>query len=305
MLRTVAARKRVDRLRVVADDRDAAAVGTQERDDVGLQRVRVLVLVDEHGVEALRARGHRQGRRAAAPEQQQVVVVEHVLRLSCGRCTPRRGRLRSSASSLHHGNASGARPRAASARSRTASRCRGTCPSAGTACPCDRDRASVRTRCMRSSASDRSRIVKSGGRPIVAPVQAQEPRRHRVERAAPDRARRRAAGRSAPSPAAAAQQPVDPPQHLLGGAAREGEQQDAARVGMPLSTRYATRCASVAVLPVPAPATIRSGPLPCDAAARCAVDSGRAQERASADSTGSVAGLHRGLRSRGASRCAV
>ena len=72
----------VDRLRVVADTRHAAAVGAQERDDLGLQRVGVLELVDEHVVEALAHAGT--GLRVcehAVPEQQQVVVVQYLLRL--------------------------------------------------------------------------------------------------------------------------------------------------------------------------------------------------------------------------------
>ncbi len=72
----------VDRLRVVADTRHAAAVGAQERDDLGLQSVGVLELVDEHMVEALAHAGT--GLRVcehAVPEQEQVVVVQYLLRI--------------------------------------------------------------------------------------------------------------------------------------------------------------------------------------------------------------------------------
>jgi hypothetical protein len=46
--------------------------------------------------------------------------------------------------------------------------------------------------------------------------------------------------------------------HLAGGAAREGQQQDAAG-SAPQSTSCATRCASVLVLPDPAPAITSRG----------------------------------------------
>jgi hypothetical protein len=75
------AAERVDRLRVVAHDHQPVAGGAQRREDVGLERVRVLVLVDQDVVEQLRDRGAR--RRVAAervPEQEQVVVVERALR---------------------------------------------------------------------------------------------------------------------------------------------------------------------------------------------------------------------------------
>ena len=74
--------------------------GPQQRDDLGLQRVGVLVLVDEHVVEALaHARaGDRVGEQAV-PEEQQVVVVEDLLLLLAVRvareelCEPRLRRL--------------------------------------------------------------------------------------------------------------------------------------------------------------------------------------------------------------------
>ena len=72
----------VDGLRVVADAGDAGAVRPQQADDVGLQRVGVLVLVDEHVVEALADPGAAGGvGEQAVPEQQQVVVVEDLLLL--------------------------------------------------------------------------------------------------------------------------------------------------------------------------------------------------------------------------------
>ena len=85
-LQDVAHRRRaepVDRLRVVADDRQVPrrAGRAQPLEDVGLQGVRVLVLVDEHVVEH---GGELVARLLAArerlPEQQEVVVVQDVLR---------------------------------------------------------------------------------------------------------------------------------------------------------------------------------------------------------------------------------
>src|SRR5215211_6399572 len=71
----------VDRLRVVPDDRQVPTAGWSHRfEDVRLDRVRVLVLVDEDVVEhrsELLPGGGRRGERL--PEQQQVVVVEDVL----------------------------------------------------------------------------------------------------------------------------------------------------------------------------------------------------------------------------------
>ncbi len=72
----------VDRLRVVADHGQAAAVRLHREQDRRLQRVGVLVFVDQHVVEEaadfgteLRLAHHLR------PVQQQVVVVEHLLRL--------------------------------------------------------------------------------------------------------------------------------------------------------------------------------------------------------------------------------
>ena len=72
----------VDRLGVVSDDREVPrAVGrAHPLEDVGLERVRVLVLVDQDVVEhrgELRPGGRRG--REGLPEQQEVVVVEDML----------------------------------------------------------------------------------------------------------------------------------------------------------------------------------------------------------------------------------
>jgi hypothetical protein len=95
--------KGIDRLRVVADARHARAVRTQERDDLGLQHVGVLVLVDEHGVETLaHARAGDRVTQEAVPEEQQVVVVEHLLLFFEVGVTAKR-LLRSASASRHQG----------------------------------------------------------------------------------------------------------------------------------------------------------------------------------------------------------
>ena len=72
----------VDRLRVVAHHGQAPAVGLQRVQDAGLQAVGVLVLVDQHVVEARAHRGGDGGLlHGQVPVQQQVVVVQHALRL--------------------------------------------------------------------------------------------------------------------------------------------------------------------------------------------------------------------------------
>ena len=73
--------KRINRLRVVADNRDAVAAFAEVLQDLGLQHVRVLVFVDEDVIEFAanlcrepRVVHHR------VPVEQQVVVVECLIR---------------------------------------------------------------------------------------------------------------------------------------------------------------------------------------------------------------------------------
>ncbi len=74
--------KRIDRLRVVADDRQSASAGLQRQQDRRLQTVGVLIFVDHHVIEA-RADLFRQRRlrHRLRPVEQQIVVIEHVLLL--------------------------------------------------------------------------------------------------------------------------------------------------------------------------------------------------------------------------------
>ena len=73
--------KRIDRLRIVADDGDAVAILPEVLQDLRLQHVRVLILVDEDVIELAADLGreplvahHR------VPVEQQVVVVERLIR---------------------------------------------------------------------------------------------------------------------------------------------------------------------------------------------------------------------------------
>src|SRR5690606_21657282 len=74
--------ERVDRLSVVADDADARAVRLHRVHDVGLKRVRILILVDQHVLETI-AELARDPRLLDEnlPIEQQVVVIENVLAL--------------------------------------------------------------------------------------------------------------------------------------------------------------------------------------------------------------------------------
>src|SRR5450759_1557747 len=69
--------KAVDGLGVVADAGDARAVRTQQRDDVGRQRVRMLERVDQHVVEAL-AHARAAGWIGEEPAPEQPVSYTHL-----------------------------------------------------------------------------------------------------------------------------------------------------------------------------------------------------------------------------------
>ena len=74
--------KRVDRLRVVADDSQARAIRLQRGEDRRLQAIGVLIFIDEDMVEARgKMRGDLGLARHLRPVEKQVVVIENVLRL--------------------------------------------------------------------------------------------------------------------------------------------------------------------------------------------------------------------------------
>ncbi len=235
----------VDGLGVVADAGDAAAVGPQQRDDVGLQRVGVLELVDEHVVEALaHARPGDGVGEQAAPEEEQVVVVQDLLLLLAVRvareelCEPRLRRLAPRERRAQHLRQRQLRVDAA----RVHVEARGLLREArAVAADAERGARDVHEVLGVAAVEDREVRLQAD----VARVHAQQARGDGVERAAPD-ALLQAAGAeggeaggadgaggagSAAGRGRLRQQRVDAPQHLGGGAAREREQQDAPRVG--------------------------------------------------------------------------
>ena len=72
--------ERVDRLGVVADDRQASASGLERQQDRGLQAVRVLILIDQDVIEtAADVVGQGGVADHLRPVEQEVVIIEHVL----------------------------------------------------------------------------------------------------------------------------------------------------------------------------------------------------------------------------------
>ena len=72
----------IDRLRVVADDGEAAPIRLQRQQDRGLQAVGVLIFVDQHVIEAAADLfGDQRIAHHLRPVEQQIVVIEHVLGL--------------------------------------------------------------------------------------------------------------------------------------------------------------------------------------------------------------------------------
>ncbi len=119
---------------------------------------------------------------------------------------------------------------------------------------------SWRTTSIRSAESPRSRMPKPGSRPTAraysrssrAPIAWNVPAQGRRTAAAGDAARRFSDSAWATSRSA---------RRVISVAARRLKVNSRMRAGsMPESTRWATRCASVPVLPVPAPAITSSGP---------------------------------------------
>ena len=220
--------KAVDRLGVVADAGDAAAVGPQPRDDVGLQGVGVLVFVDQHVIEALAhaLAGRRIGEQAAQ-EEQQVVVVEHLLLLLgvgvAGEEPPEVGGGRL-APGKRAGQHLGQRRLGVDA-ARVDVEAGGLLGEARTVAAEPERRAGDVQEVLGVAAVEDGEV---GTEADVARVDAQQTRGDGVEGAAPD-----AGGDAARADPAGREERFDAAQHLGGGAAREGEQQDAPRVGAP------------------------------------------------------------------------
>src|SRR6266850_7200010 len=119
---------------------------------------------------------------------------------------------------------------------------------------------SCRTTSIRSAASPRSSTLKLGCSPTR--LQWRRISRFAIEWKVPDHGRRTCIA-SSPTMRCA--------RRVISIAARRLKVRSRMRCGFaPSRMRCATRCASVLVLPVPAPAMISSGPPPKHAAARCA-----------------------------------
>ncbi len=95
--------ERVDGLGVVPDGCEVLAAGAEHLQDLGLKPVGVLILVDQDAVEpAADGPGRARIGQQAVPEEQQIVIVEHVL-LALVVHVSGEERRRSSVSSLHQG----------------------------------------------------------------------------------------------------------------------------------------------------------------------------------------------------------
>ena len=216
--------ERVDRLRIVAHDGEPGAVGLQPEQDRSLQRVGVLVLVDEHVVEA-RGDAPREllDPHHLLPVEQQVVVVEHRLGLLCLDVRAEKALQR-----LLPVGAPGKRPRKRLAHRHAAVDRVGIDREAGRLlrkAALRRGEAQVvahqvhQVRGVAAIEDRESRIQADALR-----VQPQQLRADRVEGSRPlDRSRGNA---RAPGERASAQA-LDPPRHLQRHAPREREQQDA------------------------------------------------------------------------------
>ena len=226
----------------------------------------------------LRQRGLRH---QVVPVEQQVVVVEHVR----APAWPRRRRANSSRSSSAHvcapreGRVEGVLDGALGVDGVRVDREAGA-PCAGSALrACATGRARRAAGRCRSAASERSSTVKRRVEADRLGVQAQQAVGDRVEGAGPaDLGRARPPRRrrpSVPQPRARCARA----RRVISAAARRVKVSSRIRRGSaPLRIRWATRCASVLVLPEPAPAMISSGPPPaapaspppCSTARRCA-----------------------------------
>ena len=216
--------------------------------DVGLQRVRVLVLVDQDVVEQLAS--------ARAP------AARGAARASTGAGRRSRGRSAARLRSSSAGRPAGCRrPPRCTTGTRASGRRRASSPRV------DRPRVDRRQRVLAreaplavaSPSSLADQVHQVGGVGLVehrevgtqaerAPVQPQQPVGDRVERPAPDvrPSSRRPLTRSARESISRAARRLNVSSRIRSG-------------GTPRSTRWPTRQASVQVLPVPAPATTSSG----------------------------------------------
>ena len=72
----------VDRLRIIADNGQAASIGSEREHDLALQSVGVLVFIDQQMIEApCNLRRDRRLSQHLGEVEQEVIVIEHVLAL--------------------------------------------------------------------------------------------------------------------------------------------------------------------------------------------------------------------------------
>ena len=217
----------VDRLRVVADDGEAAATRPEREHDLGLQPVGVLVLVDQDVVEAASDRGadRRVGHRLGPPDEQ-VVEVEHALRLLLGNVGGEQS-LQAVGALAAPGEGLGEHVAQAPARVDDArvDRQAGRLLRKALAAARQPEALAQEMEQLLGIAAiiDRESRVESDARG----VQSQQPRADGMEGAAPRQTRRRLQRREAER---FVQDAADAALHLERGAAREGEEQDARRV---------------------------------------------------------------------------
>jgi hypothetical protein len=247
--------ERIDRLRIIADDGDAPTVRLQRQQDRRLEPIGVLIFVDQHVVETLAdVARERRLRQHARPIEQEVVVIEDVLRLLDA--DVRLEQLRERAAPLRA-------PRI-SVRENLVER----------RLAVDDARVDGDARALRRKAGLRAReseIVTDEVEKILG-VRAIENAERLVEadalRVLPQHAGSDAVERARPYGAA---------RRSSSSAARRENVSSSMRCGSaPWAIRCAARHASVLVLPEPAPAMISSGPpavaadpTPCSTASRC------------------------------------
>ncbi len=218
----------VDRLRVVADHRESVAVGPQREQDLGLQAVRVLVFVDQHGVEAGGDRGsQRRLLHHMPPDEQQIVVVEQLLGLLLGAVGLEQG---------HQLGLPGCAPGVDVLQQRGQRQPAVHCARVDRQAGGGQRKPVLRAAQIQALARHGHQVLRVGAvedaelrrQPDARRQFAQQPCTDAVEGAAPGQRRRRRAGRQAQR---LVQQAADAARHLAGGAAREGHQQRALRIG--------------------------------------------------------------------------
>jgi hypothetical protein len=255
MFRTVARPEPVDRLRVVPHHREPGAFRAQPVQELGLQRVCVLVLVDQHVVE-LRADGRPRGvgsHERVEEEEQVVVVQDPLLGLAVHVGTKEQlqpvdllGAPGESSSEHRVQRAPGVHAATVDVEAGRLAREASLSPAQLELCPEHLEQILGIAAVVDGEAGMEADPVS---------VLPEEPGGDRMERPAPHPRGRR------PVRARAAEQPVH--RRSSSAAARRAKVRRRMRsAGTPREMSCATRWASVVVFPVPAPATTRSGPSP-------------------------------------------